>query len=120
MVKLNLMDNVKQILQELILPEFKNLLSEFHRLDDKITSFREEFRTEIRRLDEKIDNKIDRLDEKLGLINAQLAGKIDSLRDEMRSEIRRVDNRIDSLEKSLTIAIDLHERIAVMEEKLSH
>lgn len=47
--------NIKQIIQDLIIPEFRTLQVEIRRLDEKIDSFREEFRSEIKRLDEKIE-----------------------------------------------------------------
>ncbi len=50
------MADIKQIIQDLILPEFRTIQSEIHRLDDKFNSFREEFRSEIRRLDNRIDS----------------------------------------------------------------
>ena len=58
--------NVKQLIQELIVPELRGIKSELKRLeekidlqgarlDDKIVSLRNEMLTEFRRLDEKID-----------------------------------------------------------------
>ncbi|MBM4141344.1 MAG: hypothetical protein FJ242_07670 [Nitrospira sp.] len=56
---------------------------------------------EIKRLDEKIDSGIQRLDE-----------KIDSKHNELVSEIRRIDEKID-------IAIQIRERLAFLEAKVS-
>ena len=107
--------NIRGIIQDLILPEFRTLQVEIHRLDEKIDSFREEFRTEIRRLDQRIDS-----------LKESLEKQIDSFREEFRTEINRLDQRIDSLEKQMQVtredfklAIDLHERIASLEAKLS-
>lgn len=54
--------DVRKVIQELVVPELQEIKSgikiinsEIKRLDEKIDSFREEFRSEIKRLDERIN-----------------------------------------------------------------
>lgn len=82
--------DVRKVIQELVIPELKEIRLELKNL-----------RTEIKRLDEKIDTNSARLDD-----------KIDSFRNEMRAEIKRLDEKID-------IAIQVRERLAALESKVA-
>ena len=83
--------NLKQLIQDFVVPEFRALQGELKRLDEKLDDLRIEVRSEFRRLDEKVDS----LD-------------------------KRVNQRLDSLEKQLDLAIDIHERLAALEAKIGH
>lgn len=48
-------EEVKQALQDIVVPELKALQVEIRRLDEKIDSLKAEITAEIKRLDEKID-----------------------------------------------------------------
>jgi uncharacterized protein involved in exopolysaccharide biosynthesis len=91
-----LYDDVRKAIQELIVPELKNLQLEIQSL-----------KVEIRRLDEKIDS-----------LRNEMTAEIKGLRAEMMSEFRRVDSQIQSLEKELHLAIDIRERLAALESKM--
>lgn len=49
----------------------------------------------------------------------RLDDKIESSRRELIAEIRRIDGRLDSLDHELKVAIEVRERIAVLESKLA-
>lgn len=83
-------EEVKQALQDIVAPELRALQVEIKRLDEKIDSKHTELVSEIKRLDEKIDSK----------------------HNELVSEIRRIDEKID-------IAIQIRERLAFLEAKVS-
>ena len=69
---MNIYEQVKQALQDIVAPELKSI------------------QVEIKRLDEKIDTRFFSLD-----------GKIDSLRREMISEIKRLDDKACSLDEKI-------------------
>ncbi len=83
-------DQVKQALQDVVAPEIKAL------------------QMEIKRLDEKIDTRFNSLD-----------GKVDSLRREMIAEIKRLDDKVDFLDEKIDTAIQIRERLAALEAKLT-
>lgn len=81
---------IQKILQETVAPGISDIRERVSRIE-----------VEIKRLDDKIDNGLARLD-----------GKVDSVRNELLSEIRRVDQKID-------LALNVHERLAVLEAKIA-
>jgi len=83
-------EQVKQALQDIVAPELKSIQVEIKRLDDKIDTKIESLKTEITRLDDKVEN-----------LDKRLSSKIDSL-----------DDKIDT-------AIQIRERLAVIEAKLA-
>lgn len=87
---MNVYEQVKQALQDVVAPELKAL------------------QVEIKRLDEKVDNRFSLLDD-----------KIDSLRREIASEIKRLDGKIDNLDDKIDTAIQIRERLASLEAKLA-
>ncbi len=97
---LNVYEQVKKALQDIVAPELNGI------------------KVEIKRLDEKIDTKFGSLDEKIETRFNSLQMEISSLRSELLSEIRRLDGRIDALNDKLDTAIDLRERIVALEERL--
>lgn len=82
--------DVKQLIQELVVPELREIKAEVKVLQ-----------TEIKRLEEKIDLQGARLDE-----------KIVSLRNEMLTEFRRVDEKID-------LTLHVQERLVSLETRMS-
>ena len=101
--------NLKQLIQDFVVPEFRALQGELKRLDEKLEGIRIEVRSEFHRLDEKIDSFEKKVQSELH----RLDEKIDSLD-------KRVNQRLDSLEKQLDLAIDIHERLASLEAKIGH
>ncbi len=59
-------------------------------------------KAELRRLDEKIGS----LDEKIG-----------SLRNELLAEIKRVDARVESLQREVSVTLEIRERLSALEAK---
>ena len=114
---------LKKLLQELVVPELKEIKGEQKALHTELGSFRNEMKTEIKRLGQKIDTglmqvnqKIDsgltRLDEKMTSGFARLDDKIDSFRNEMRSETKRIDEKLET-------AMQVRERLTALESKVA-
>ena len=100
--------DIKQAIQELIVPDLRDIKSEVKVLQ-----------TEIKRLDEKIDAQGAKLDDKISSLrneidahNAKLDDKISSLRNEMLSEFRRLDERVD-------LAVHVRERLMSLETRMA-
>ena len=89
--------NIKQVIQDLIIPEFRTLSSEIKRLDEKIDNVRSEVDEKFKRLDERIDN-----------LDRKFSAQIDMLREEVRF-----------IRDDFKLAISLHERIAALEAKIN-
>ena len=87
---MNIYEQVKQALQDIVAPGLKAI------------------EIEIKRLDDKIETRFTSSDV-----------KVDSLRREITSEIKRLDDKIDSLDDKIDIAIQIRERLAVLEAKLA-
>ena len=112
MVKNPMAVDVKQVIQELIVPELREMKAEMKGLQ-----------IEIKRLDEKIDiqgakldNKIEvlgvRLDEKIDAQGARVDDKISSLRNEILSEFRRLDEKVD-------LTVHVRERLVSLEARMA-
>ena len=107
--------DIKQAIQELIVPDLRDIKSEVKGLQ-----------IEIKRLDEKIDaqgakldNKISSLRNEIDTHNAKLDDKISSLRNEMLSlrnemlsEFRRLDERVD-------LTVHVRERLMSLETRMA-
>ena len=87
--------DVKQLIQELVVPELREIKAEVKVLQ-----------TEIKRLEEKIDLQGTRLEE-----------KIVSLRNEMLTEFRRLDEKIDLTLHVQERPISLETRMSVYETR---
>lgn len=93
--------DVKQLIQELIVPELREIKAEVKVIQ-----------TEIKRLEEKIDLQGAWLDEKIDTQGARLDDKIVSLRNEMLTEFRRLDEKID-------LTLHVQERLVSLETRMS-
>jgi predicted nucleic acid-binding Zn-ribbon protein len=106
---------IQKILQETIAPSVSRIEVELAGVKADIRSLQ----SEIRRLDDKIDNGLARLDSKIDNGLARLDSKIESLRNEMINGFARHDERMDHLEDKLTTALEIRERLAALEAKMS-
>ena len=115
--------DVKQAIQELIVPDLREIKSEIKGLQSEIKRLEEKIDLHSTRLDEKIDtqgakldNKIEalgvRLDEKIDAQGARFDDKISSLRNEMLSEFRRLDERVD-------LTVHVRERLVSLEARMA-
>ena len=93
--------DIKQAIQELIVPDLREIKSDVKGLQ-----------SEIKRLDEKIDTQGAKLDNKIEAYNAKLDDKISSLRNEMLSEFRRLDEKID-------LTVHVRERLVSLEARMA-
>ena len=115
--------DIKQAIQELIVPDLRDIKSEVKGLQTEIKRLEEKIDLQSARLDEKIDtqgakldNKIEalgvRLDEKIDAQGARVDDKISSLRNEMLSEFRRLDEKID-------LTVHVRERLVSLEARMA-
>ena len=93
--------DVNQLIQELVVPELREMKAEMKGLQ-----------IEIKRLEEKIDLQSTRLDEKIDAQGAKFDDKISSLRNEMLSEFRRLDERVD-------LTVHVRERLVSLETPMA-
>lgn len=104
---------IKKMIQELIVPGLTEIKLDQKNIHTKIDSLHSGLKSEVRRLDEKIDYFRNEVKAEVGSVKAEvgsLRNEMDAFRNEMRSEIRRIDDKID-------IALDVRERLAVLESK---
>ncbi len=86
----NVYQAVKQAIQDLVAPQLESLKGELGAV-----------RVDIQRVEEKLTTDIRRVEEKL------------------TAEIRRVDGDVHRIDEKLTWALDLRERIIILETKLA-
>ncbi len=103
-VAANIYQAVKEAMQDLIAPQLESLKGELGAV-----------RLDIRRVEENLTSKIQGVEEKLS------AG-IQRVDEKLSSEIHRVDEKLSTeihrIDEKLTWALDLRERIIVLETKL--
>jgi len=92
-------DQIRRAFQDVIAPELAALQGD------------------VRRLDQKIDAVESKLPAKIDGVDARLTIRMESLKGEMLSEMRRLDNRLDGVEREVRTAIDIRERLAVLEAR---
>ena len=89
--------DVKQAIQELIVPDLRDIKSEVKGIQ-----------IEIKRLDEKIDAQGARFDDKISSLRNEML----SFRNEMLSEFRRLDERVD-------LTVHVRERLMSLETRMA-
>ncbi len=95
----NIYQAVKQAMQDLVAPQLEALKGEITTVRGDIGGLR----TDVRRVEETLTSEIRRVDEKL-------SGEIRRVDDKLSAEIHRIDEK-------LTWALDLRERIVVLEAR---
>ncbi len=104
--------DVKQVIQELIVPELREIKSEVKGLQIEIKRLEEKIDLQSTRLDEKIDAQGAKFDDKIEAYGAKLDDRISSLRNEMLSEFRRLDERVD-------LTVHVRERLVSLETRMA-
>ena len=122
--------DVKQAIQELIVPELREIKSDVKGLQSEIKRLEEKIDLHSARLDEKIDTQGAKLDHKIEALGVRLDEKIEaqgarfddkisslrnemlSLRNEMLSEFRRLDERVD-------LTVHVRERLVSLEARMA-
>ncbi|MFO0795574.1 MAG: hypothetical protein U0586_16095 [Candidatus Brocadiaceae bacterium] len=94
---MNIYEQVKQALQDIVAPELKSIQVEIKRLD----------------------NRIDSVDKRIDSVKSEITSEINSLKTVLTTEIKRLDDKIDSLDDKIDIAIQIRERLAILEAKLA-
>ena len=95
-------DQIKSAFQDIIAPELHVLRADVQRLDQKIDG-----------VSAVLGAKIDGLDTKLGALRTETL----SMKGELLAEIRRLDARVDGVDRELRTAMDIRERLAVLEAR---
>ena len=104
-------ESVKKAIQDIVAPELRTLQGQIENSRVEARGNMETLRSEIRRLDEKIDTIGKRMDEKFDMVGKRIDGTdkhIDGLEEQMRN-----------LRAEVLSTVDMHERIATIETKLS-
>jgi len=87
----NIKENaVRKVIQELVVPDLQKLIGKIDILEERISSVKNELKSDIARIDERInslDGKIDSLDEKIEINYKRLDEKIGSLDSKMDTKI---------------------------------
>jgi hypothetical protein len=85
----DVVQSVRQLLQDFIAPELRELKSDVKQIDSKI-----DLRTS--GLEDKIDSETTRLEDKIDSNTTRLEDKIDSETSQLRADFRRLDDKMDS------------------------
>ena len=115
---MNVYEEVKKALQDIVAPELKALQGEIKALHTEIKRLDEKIGSNHKSMDEKIDFHYKKLDEKYKILDEKIDHRFDSLRNELVSEIKRVDSGIEGLGRELQTAINIRERLAALEAKM--
>jgi hypothetical protein len=68
-------------------------------------------------VDARLATQLGSLEDKIDNMDERLTARLDSLRNEVVAEIRRLDARVDGMDRELRTAIDIRERLAVLEAR---
>ena len=90
-------------MQDLMAPQLESIKSEIASVRAEVVSVK----ADIRRLDDKMDISFKRVDE-----------KFNSLRNELKADIARIDEKLLFTNKRLDEALDIRERLAILEAKI--
>ena len=113
-VAANIYQALKQAIQDLVAPQLESLKGDLAGMKGELVGMKGELggvRLDIQRVEEKLTSEIQRVDEKL-------SADIRRVEEKLTSEIRRVDGDVHRIDEKLTWALDLRERIIVLETKL--
>ena len=128
-----MLTDVKQAIQDMIIPEFRTLGSEIKRLDEKIDGMDRRLNEKIdgmdRRLNEKIDGLDERLNDRIDELDKNLNWKITELDKRLNERMNGLEEKISSetavlkdqfvfFREELKLAIDIHERLAKVEARI--
>ena len=113
MGRMGVYDQIKKAFQDIVAPEIHELRGEIRRLDQKIDGVDARLNIRLDALDNKIDNVDQRLTAKLDALRTETV----SMKGELIAEIRRLDTRMDGMDRELRTAIDIRERLAVLEAR---
>ena len=112
--------DVKQAIQELIVPDLREIKSEVKGLQTEMKRLEEKIDLHSTRLDEKIDAQGARLDDKISSLRNEmlsLRNEMLSLRNEVLSEFQRLDERVDLTVRVRERLMSLETRMAAYEHR---
>ena len=107
--------DVKQVIQELIVPDLREIKSDVKGLQSEIKRLDEKIDLHSTRLDEKIEAQGARVDDKISSLRNEmlsLRNEMLSLRNEMLSEFQRLDERVD-------LTVHIRERLVSLEARMA-
>jgi chromosome segregation ATPase len=100
----NIKENaVRKVIQELVVPDLQKLIGKIDILEERISSVKNELKSDIARIDERInslDGKIDSLDEKIEINYKRLDEKIGSIDNKMDTKITALSEKVDYMNKT--------------------
>ena len=86
---------IRKVIQELIVPDLQKLIGRIDILDERISSVKNELKSDIIRLDEKIEH----LDEKIDSFRNELKSDIVHLENEVKKDIEHLNEKVDLMNK---------------------
>lgn len=104
MSPLDLRKIVIDAIQEILVPDIQEIKSDIHRLDEKIAN-----------QGIQLNQRIDSLDQRIDF----LEGNIHTFREEFRHWVNSLERQIEIHREDYKLAVNLHERIAALEARLS-
>ena len=107
--------DIKQAIQELIVPDLREIKSDVKGLQSEIKRLEEKIDLQSARLDEKIDAQGARFDDKISSLRNEmlsLRNEMLSLRNEVLSEFQRRDERVD-------LTVHVRERLMSLETRMA-
>ena len=102
---------IRKIIQELIVPDLKEIKGKVTVLEERINSTKNELKADISSVKNELKADIGRLEGRIDSLDE----KVDSVKNELKADIGRLDDRIDSLDEKMDTKITaLSEKVDYM------
>jgi hypothetical protein len=125
---LNIYQNLKQAIQDVIAPEMQLLRGDIKALSAETAALRQEltlFETFVNRQFDAVDRRFDTIDKEFDEFRAGIDKRLDVSDDAADTRFNGIDKRLDSLDKRIDglaldwrVSLDVHERLAAIEARL--
>ena len=125
---LNIYQNLKQAIQDVIAPEMQQLRGDIKALSAETAAVRQEltlFQTVVNRQFDAIDKRFDALKDDIDKRFDTVDKRFDAAGDAVHTRFEAVDRRLDGIDKRIDglaadwrVSLDVHERLAAIEARL--
>ena len=132
---LNIYQNLKQAIQDVIAPEMQQLRGDIKALSAEIAAVRQEltlFQTVVNRQFDTIDKRFDAVDKRFDAVDKRFDAlkddidkRFDAAGDAVHTRFEAMDRRLDGIDKRIDglaadwrVSLDVHERLAAIEARL--
>ena len=132
---LNIYQNLKQAIQDVIAPEMQQLRGDIKALSAEIAGVRQEltlFQTVVNRQFDAIDKRFDAVDKRFDAVDKRFDAlkddidkRFDAAGDAVHTRFEAMDRRLDGIDKRIDglaadwrVSLDVHERLAAIEARL--